>query len=364
LAIKKILPPTKESVLAYMRQLFVETEDAIIGEIIRKRARGYVDYAEVATLDRIQKTLQKMVDKSWIYIPRLIDRYFYSGAAAAAGYANAKALSAVSPGRMKAIELLTDNLLGEIREMSQTALNTSQRALADLGVLEAGGVPVIGTTTQGVIRIEQLRSATKQLAGSPGSGVDSFLLRLRQQGITSYVDQGGREWSMRSYGYMATRTAARQAQVAGVLYANPEQDLYMISRIGSTCPICAPLEGRVYSKSGMDPNYPPLAAAFGKIDVNGPDDLSNTYLNIHPNCLHSLIPYTELGRKPGEVEKMRRFSSFEENPITHDPRSKKQIEAYREKQRQRAAYLREFKRKQAEKLQREFEKEAAKASAP
>ena len=346
-----------------MRRLFIETEDAVIGEIMRKRARGYVDYADVATLDRIQKTLQTMVDKSWIYVPRLIDRYFYSGTAAAAGYANAQALSAVSPGRQKAIELLIDNLLGQITEMSQTAFHSSEKALADLNVIASGGVPVIGTTTPGVIRTEQLRAAAKQLAGTPGDRVDSFLLRLKQQGITAYVDKGGRAWSMRNYGNMATRATARQAQVAGVLYANPEQDLYMISTIGSTCPVCAPLEGRVYSKSGMNPNYPPLAAAFGKIDVNGPDDLSNTYLNIHPNCLHSLIPWTEAGRKPEQVEKMRRFSSFEENPITHDPRSKKQIAAYREKERQRAAYLREFKKKQAEKLQREFEKEAAKGSA-
>jgi hypothetical protein len=61
--------------------------------------------------------------------------------------------------------------------------------------------------------------------------------------------------------------------------------LYQIVKIGSTCPLCAVYEGRVYSKSGTDPHYPPLARAFGKIDPAGSDDLSNTFLNIHPNCL-------------------------------------------------------------------------------
>ena len=52
--------------------------------------------------------------------------------------------------------------------------------------------------------------------------------------------------------------------------------LYQISAHGTTCRLCAGLEGRVYSKSGTDPDFPPLAAAFGKMDKNGPDDLSNS----------------------------------------------------------------------------------------
>ena len=59
----------------------------------------------------------------------------------------------------------------------------------------------------------------------------------------------------------------------------------MISSHGTTCKVCAPYEGRVYSRSGTDPDFPPLASAFGKVDPSGPDDLANTWLNIHPNCL-------------------------------------------------------------------------------
>jgi hypothetical protein len=92
------------------------------------------------------------------------------------------------------------------------------------------------------------------------------------------------------------------------------------------------LEGRVYSRDGRDPNYPPLAAAFGKIDKDGPDTLENSYLNIHPNCLHSIHKYLLLGKTPEEIEKDRRFSSFQTNPPSIDPRSKEQIEAYRAKE--------------------------------
>jgi hypothetical protein len=130
-----------------------------------------------------------------------------------------------------------------------------------------------------------MTAATEAIGESPVKLTDRYLIALQQSGITGFVDKGGRAWSLRNYGDMAVRTTSRQAAVAELLTRDDEQDLYMISKIGSTCPVCAPLEGRVYSKSGTDPNYPPLSLAFGKIDPTGPEDLSNTFLNIHPNCL-------------------------------------------------------------------------------
>ena len=129
--------------------------------------------------------------------------------------------------------------------------------------------------------------------------------------------------------------------------ADPEYDLYKIVKIGSTCPVCAPLEGRVYSRSGTNPDYPSLARAFGKIDPAGGDDLSNTYLNIHPNCLHSLVKYTTMGKTEKQIQRDKDFSSFVKNPVTVDPRTKKQVEAYKEKVRNRQRLLRDYKQHKA-----------------
>jgi hypothetical protein len=137
---------------------------------------------------------------------------------------------------------------------------------------------------------------------------------------------------------MATRTTARQAEVAASITAD-DHDLWQIVRIGSTCPLCAVYEGRVYSKSGTNPDYPSLAMAFGKIDPEGPNGLENTYLNIHPNCLHSLIKYTTIGKSDEQIQKDKDFSSFEKNPATVDPRTKKQREAYRKKEANRRKYI-------------------------
>ena len=122
-----------------------------------------------------------------------------------------------------------------------------------------------------------------------------------------------------------------------------EWDLWQIVKIGSTCPVCAPLEGRVYSKSGMNPNFPPLTLAFGKVDPAGADDLSNTYLNIHPNCLHSLIKYTTIEKTDEQIRKDIAFSDPMLNPLSRDPRTKKQIKAYQEKERNRRKLLADMK---------------------
>jgi hypothetical protein len=63
------------------------------------------------------------------------------------------------------------------------------------------------------------------------------------------------------------------------------------------------------------------------------------------NCLHSIVKYTEVGKTDKQINKIREFSSFETNPADHDPRTKKQIEAYRNKERNRAKLLSDIRQK-------------------
>ena len=322
-----IVPPAENGAEAYLRALFFRTEMKLIREITRKRGQGYVDYAEVAALERVRRTLQQMTKDAEKYVPLMIEHEFYQGAEAAAGYANAQAL--INPARSRAVEILADNLLGQVEEMAQTAYQSTASKLFLVGRLESDLFRQIG-----------IEKAVESLAEGRGAltKTEEVIQAVKEQGITAFVDKSGHEWSLKSYGNMAVRTTVRQAQVAAVLTNDDEQDLYEIIKIGTTCPICAVYEGRVYSKSGTSPFYPPLSDAFGKINPAGANDLSNSFLNIHPNCLHSIVPYTEKGKTPKQVEKMRRFSNPETNPYDHDPRSKKQKQAYEEKERNRAIY--------------------------
>lgn len=333
-------PNAKE--LEKLIAIFLKAETDIINEIGRLRSQGLVDYHAVAALERVQAILRRMESDCWEYVPRMIEKQFYvrvpearkalevpeTAAKHAAGYVNA----AVLTGEQHAIvDNLVAALMGEIADASMTVMATLQSAL-------------IGRVEPDVYRRVGLEQVAAQQAVGRGvnASVPAFVQALRREGIRAFTDKAGRDWSLHTYCTMVSRTTSRQAEVLAVLTADQEHDLYMISSHGTTCALCAPYEGRVYSKSGNDPDFPPLADAFGKVDQNGPDTLANTWLNIHPGCLHSILPWTPAGRTEEEIQKIKDFSNPRKNPFSVDPRSEKQIKAYRTKEAARAKWLREY----------------------
>lgn len=323
----KLVPPSRNAAAEELIKIFQKTEQKLIAEITRKRAAGYVDYAETAALTRVRKTLQEMLDKSGQYVPLAIEKEFYKGSQKhRAGYENARQI--MTPGRTKVVEQLTDNLLGQIREMAGVAYQDT-----------ADKLQLLGRISQDPLRTSVLRASAETVALGAGalSGVNQVIAAAQSAGITAFVDKAGRQWSLRAYGNMAVRTTIRQAQVSATLTIE-DQDLYKVVRHYAPCAVCAAYSDRVYSKSGKDPNYPALSTIFGKIDPAGPNDISNTFLNIHPNCLCTLVPYTEAGKTKEQVEKMREQSSFQKHPPDIDPRSKKELAAYKAKERARAEF--------------------------
>ena len=330
---------TNEKELEKLRQIFLKAETDIINEIGRLRSLGNIDYHAVSALNRVQAILKKLESDCWEYVPKMIEKQFYVRVPEARriiepvekhikGYTNAEALTAT---QYDIIDRLTVNLMGEITEAGTVVINSLENAL-------------IGRAENDIYRRVGLELVANMEAKGQGAAetVNSFVQTLLREGVTAFVDKAGRNWSLHTYGNMVCRTTSRQAEVLAVLTTDPEHDLYKISSHGTTCKICAPYEGRVYSRSGKDPDFPPLASAFGKIDPKGADDLSNSWLNIHPNCLHVLIPWTAAGRSDEEIEEIKRKSSFKTNPPNIDPRTKEQIEAYRNKEKARAKWLRDY----------------------
>lgn len=317
--------------------IYLKAETDIINEIGRLRSQGLVDYHAVAALERVQSILRKMESDSWEYAPKMIEKQFYARVPEArkikgesikkhiSGYTNATVLTGE---QHSIIDRLTTNLMGEITEASITVMETLQKA-------------IIGHVEPDIYRRVGLEQVALQQATGRGvyKIVPGFVETLRREGITAFIDKAGRNWSLHTYCSMASRTTSRQAEVLAVLTADPEQDLYQISSHGTTCALCAPYEGRVYSRSGTNPDFPPLAAAFGKVDPNGPDTLANTWLNIHPNCLHVLLPWTSAGYSEEDIQKIKDFSNPQKNPFTRDPRTEKQIKAYRNKEKARDHWL-------------------------
>lgn len=193
---------------------------------------------------------------------------------------------------------------------------------------------VIGRREADMVRRRTLATVAMNEArgGAMVNAQKQLVTELMRDGLTAFVDRSGRRWTLGNYAEMAVRTTSRQSLNHGELFDDPEQDLYIIVNRHSNCPICSKYEGRVYSRSGTNPNYPALAEAFSSIDNNGFKTLDNSYLVIHPNCRHTIKPWNELTRTKAEIEAARMKSNPATNPFDVDPRSEKQIEEYKKRQ--------------------------------
>lgn len=325
--------------LQRMIQLYLKAETDIINEIGRLRSLGLVDYHAEAALTRVQAILGRLELEGWEYVPRMIEHNFYVHHPEARkpsarsetvekherGYLNAEALTGE---QLDIVQRLTMNLMGQLVEAHATAYASLSAAL--VGRVEPDIFRRVGLEQTGL---------AQAMGRGPFRATPDFVAALRREGVTAFVDKAGRHWSLHTYASMVLRTTSRQAEVLSVLTQDPDWDLYQISKHGTTCKRCSQYEGRIYSRSGRDPDFPPLSAAFGKIDPNGPDTLDNSWLNLHPNCLHQITRWTPTGRSQEELKKIKDFSSLKKNPPSVDPRTQKQIDAYRKKEQARARWL-------------------------
>lgn len=189
-----------------------------------------------------------------------------------------------------------------------------------------------------------LREQSKKDLEGDAAGKAAFELErnLLTNGLYAFVDQGGKRWTLASYCAMSVRTTSTQSTNLGEVFADDEHDLYYIVPHGGSCPLCAKYEGRVYSRSGKDKRYPPLASVFNKIDPNGSNDLDNTYLCIHPNCRHKIVKYVE---RVQTKAKRKEIIVKSNRPFELTPAQQEEVRQNKERERvwnERTAAMREF----------------------
>lgn len=95
-----------------------------------------------------------------------------------------------------------------------------------------------------------------------------------------FISKAGRNYNLRDYSKMVARTRLRQAQTDAVKNTckQYDNDLVQWSSHASPCPLCSPLEGRIFSISGSHVKYPLL--------TEEPP--------LHPNCEHDISPTSEV----------------------------------------------------------------------
>jgi hypothetical protein len=139
-----------------------------------------------------------------------------------------------------------------------------------------GAAETVGRRVADIYRREGLRASARLFAeGTSRSAASGILTQsLTAQGIGSFVDAAGREWTLGSYSRMAIRTTTSEAATQGVVNACLDSDIDLMEiAVADPCPICAPYDGNIYSLTGTTPGYEPL-------DDQPP---------FHPNCECTLV---------------------------------------------------------------------------
>lgn len=305
-------------ILSPLQKVFLQTEERILDLIANKKNLGIAYYKERQLLDNINEIINDMYNKSYNLTPSYIEGIFRKSK-----LDKVMRLANLSMEERQIIERITDNFMQNILGCGNNIFNYLKNIIVDTKK-EANKVE---------LNISRQDDLFKQL----------YRAQIQKKGLVGFIDKSGKHWTIGNYTDMLLRTSTRMAHNYGILYTFEHIDLYKISEHKTTCKLCAPYEGRVYSRSGTHPIYPPLASAFGKINKNGPNTLSNSYLNIHPNCLHTLIPFKEDNKSKEDIEKIRQKSSFETNPPNYNSQSEAEIKRYRNKEEGRARLNEAFK---------------------
>lgn len=159
-----------------------------------------------------------------------------------------------------------------------------------------------------------------------------------EQGLSAIkYKRNGKDCFMRleTYAETVARSTTREATNTATVTQVQEigNDLVKMTNHSSPCPICAPLEGRIYSISGKSKDYPPLDRAY-----------SGEYANIHPNCGHRLLPYIPELQDKDTLQKDKDFSNrsfdIDRLPKAQKERMQREINSYnRAQSKKRALYI-------------------------
>lgn len=250
-------------------QIYLMSQKVILRKIEKITAKGGPVEYERAVLDEIGKIISKLDKEAGKFAGDVIPLVYRSGIDDTVNALNAyKGIHVASSGLMvklhqDAIENLANNYFNNM----------------------AASHRYVARRFSDIFRQAQIEAAIQRM--TTGSTLDDakkiLLFTLHKKGIAGFEDKAGRQWSLKHYAEMATRTATAEAYTAGTLNTMEELgfDLVMMSKHRTACPLCQHYEGKVFDRSGKHPDYPPLTYA-----------MPNGY-TIHPNCRHAVTPWIE-----------------------------------------------------------------------
>lgn len=295
-----------EHILKLIR-LYSKAQETLVKLIAEHEARGTLTMYEESLLEQVERKLERLRIESMKWAQQVIPKEYMQGIIGVAAALSEQygievpGYNAFSRLHTRAIDILVRNTTEDLVD----ATNFVGRQIRD-NIRQAG----LETIAQKVATGSTVRQAKRNLVE-----------KLVDQGLNGIRDKRGRMISLDAYAATVARSTTREAtNTATINHLKAlDYDLVKMSSHATTCPVCAVLQGRVYSLTGNTHGYPVLTRAFG------------SHANIHPNCRHVLTPYI-----PGLADDPEGDKAFSNRPFDIDPRSQKEIDRYNKQQNEKA----------------------------
>lgn len=283
-------------------KVYQEAQQALIRTIAEKEAKGNVTRFQKSLLFQVQEQIKSLNEQAKEWAENTIPAAYQEGLDMAnqalknAGV-DKESLDSFARLHTEAIEALVMETLDDLYEANNYANNTVKQ-IVDQAV------------TQKIAQGQTVRECK------------NIIIRdLIAKGITGIETKNGKTMALDAYAALVAKSRTREATNTAMVnhLTALDRDLVKISSHNSSCPICLPLQGRIFSISGKDDRYPPLSRAF-----TGP------YANIHPNCAHVIMPYIEELADDPEDDRIN-----SNKPFVNDSKSQKEIDLYNEMRRKK-----------------------------
>lgn len=283
-------------------EIYQEAQQGLIRTIAEKEAKGNVTWFQESLLEQIRQQLDDLSLQARQWTEKAIPMAYQEGLDEVTGKLNKMGVKAESVSysfsqlHTEAVYSIMQDILDELQESNQYAGDQMSKAIR---------MSVNAAVAQKFAQGQTVRECKKNIVNS-----------LMGKGVEGILTKNGRIIPLEVYAATVARSRTREATNTATINQITDlgYDLVKISKHNTSCRICAPLQGRVYSISGNDKRYPPLSIAF-----RGP------YANIHANCAHTIEPYIEeLADDPvGDRE-------FSNKSFDTDTRSQKEVDLYNE----------------------------------
>ena len=286
-------------------KVFQEAQQRLVKTIAYKEGRGNVTWYQETLLQQVKQILTHLKVYSSTWVREAINESYDLGASQAirgleALGINASGFDAFARLHTASVEVLIANMQSQIM----------------------GGISFVGRQVEDTVRQAGLEAiAMKQATGSTVREAAKIVKqKLIDQGLNGIKDKRGRMISLDAYADTVARSTTREATNTATMNQLQYEgyDLVKMSDHRSACPVCSKYEGRVYSISGNNRDYPKLSIAY-----------SGGHANIHPKCRHVISPY--IPALADDPEKDRNHSN---RPFDIDDRSQSAIDAYSKRQKE------------------------------